>query len=637
MPEEKTAQKSQADPVRSLLGMLISFGAIGFTLLFLLFAIWGAYESYQHRTLFLTFCLVLTFAMKPTFKNQDGSGKFSWIDMLLIGLSVGAGMYGALQNYDILLREGEPIITDIWVGGLVILLTLEGTRRTMGLALPVIAGCFLLYSYFGPYFPKIVAHGGYALGYMIAANYMSDQGIYGIILGVTADFIFLFVLFGALLEIAGAVNHFNKISQSLMGHQVGGPAKTAVLASGFMGSISGSAVANVVTTGTFTIPLMRRMGYPPAFAAGVEAAASTGGQFMPPIMGASAFVIAATLGIPYLSVARGTLLPATLFFFSVGMGVHFMSKRLGLSGLPKKDLPPFLPSLRIGGPLLLPLGVIVYVLMNGYSIIMAGLWGILTVLMFSWFIPETRLTPRKIIKAFENAGKNIIGVGLACATAGLVANAIAITGLGMRVSSITVMVGEHSLYFALVFAMIACLILGMGMPTVAAYIIVSTLGAPALIDLGMHKLATHLFVFFFAIICSVTPPVALAAYAAAPLAGLEASTWRVGLEGFRLALAAFIIPFFFIFNQNFLLEGELGSIFLAIVTSLIGVSALSASTIGYFRSKCGWLARILLMASAFGLLYHNVWINAFSLVAVLFLYFLQKKDSPSSDASLSGA
>ena len=545
-------------------------------------------------------------------------------------------MYGALQNYDILLREGEPIVTDIWVGGIVILLTLEGTRRTAGLALPVIAGCFLLYSYFGPYFPSIIAHGGYPLDYMIAANYMSDQGLYGIILGVTADFIFLFVMFGALLEIAGAVNHFNKISQSLMGHQAGGPAKTAVLASGFMGSISGSAVANVVTTGTFTIPLMRRMGYPPAFAAGVEAAASTGGQFMPPIMGASAFVIAATLGIPYLSVARATLLPAVLFFFSVGMGVHFMSKRLGLSGMPRDELPPFFPSLRVGAPLLMPLGVIVYVLMNGYSIIMAGLWGILSVLVFSWFIRETRITPRKIIKALENAGKNMVGVGLACATAGLVANAIAITGLGMRVSSITGMVGEYSVYLALVFAMFACLILGMGMPTVAAYIIVSTLGAPALIDLGMPVLATHLFVFFFAIICNVTPPVALAAYAAAPLAGLEASTWRVGLEGFRLALAAFIIPFFFIFDQHFLLEGDWGGIFLAVVTSLIGVSALSASTIGYFRTECGWLARVLLMATAFGLLYHNIWINVFSLAALVSLYFFQNKSSLSCDTSLSG-
>ena len=603
----------------------ITLVAVLFTLVFLTFAVYGSYESYQHRTIFLTLCLILTFATKPPRSGQRRKILEIVLDGTAILAAIFAGAYGALLNYDILLREGSPIETDIWVGSLVIVLTLEATRRVAGLALTIIAALLLMYVYFGPYMPEFIAHGGYDLDYMVASNYMNDQGLYGIILGVTADFIFLFVLFGALLEKAGAVVHFNNLSQSVMGRQTGGPAKTAVLASGLMGSVSGSAVANVVTTGTFTIPLMRRLGYPAAFAGGVEAAASTGGQFMPPIMGATAFVIAATLSVPYLEVARSALVPAILYFFSVGMSVHFMSKQLGLKGLPASELPPFLPTLRTSAPLFLPLGAIVFVLIEGYSVITAGLAGIVSVFAISMLRSETRLTPKKLFAAFESAGKNILGVGLACATAGIIANAIAISGLGMRISSITVMMGEINLIMALVFAMFASLVLGMGMPTVAAYIIVSTLGAPALIDLGMPEMATHLFVFFFAIVCNVTPPVALAAFAAAPLAGLDSGAWRVGIEAFKLAISAFVVPYFFIFNTHLLLEGDLLGILFSVSTAMLGVVALSAAAMGFFKSKCSLVVRVLLSAVAFGLLYHEIVVNLASLAVLVGIYMLQRQ------------
>ena len=606
----------------------VTLTAVVFTAVFLAFAVHGSYESYQHRTIFLALCLVLAFTTNPPRKGENRNLFEIYLDTACVIAAIFAGCYGAFQNYDILLREGSPIESDIWVGCIVMALTLEATRRVAGLALTLIALILLAYVFLGPHMPRIIAHGGYDLTYIVASNYMNDQGLYGVILGVTADFIFLFILFGALLERAGAVQHFNNLSQSLMGKQTGGPAKTAVLASGLMGSVSGSAVANVVTTGTFTIPLMRRLGYPAAFAGGVEAAASTGGQFMPPIMGATAFVIAATLSVPYLEVAKSALVPAVLYFFSVGMSVHFMSKKLGLKGLPAEELPRFLPTFKISAPLFLPLVAIVIVLVQGFSVITAGLAGIAFVMVVSALRKESRLSPRKMFEALENAGKNIIGVGLACATAGIIANAIAISGLGMRISSITVMMGDINLILALVFAMFASLVLGMGMPTVAAYVIVSTLGAPALVDLGMPVMATHLFVFFFAIVCSVTPPVALAAFAAAPLAGLKAGAWRVGIEAFKLAIAAFVVPYFFIFNTHLLLEGDVVGILLSVATAMLGVVALSAAAMGYFISDCSVVARVLLIATALGLLYHDIFVNLVSAAAMAALYMMQRRQLP---------
>jgi TRAP transporter 4TM/12TM fusion protein len=604
---------------------VISLLAGVFSLVFLAFAIDGGYETYQHRTIFLTFCLVLAYALRSPTGRSPRSKLEIVLDGICIVLAIAAGTYGALYHDDILQREGNPVELDIWVGGVLIILTLEATRRTAGLALTIIACTLLAYVYFGPYLPTMIAHAGYDFPDIIAANYMSDQGMYGVILGVTADFIFLFVIFGALLEGAGAVNRFNDLSQSIMGRQTGGPAKTAVLASGLMGSISGSAVANVVTTGTFTIPMMRKLGYPPAFAGAVEAAASTGGQIMPPIMGATAFVIAATLGVPYIAVAKAALVPATLYFFSVGMAVHFMSHRLNLRGLPRDQLPKFLPSLRSSMALLLPLVVIIWVMMRGYSVIFAGLAGIASIIAISWLRSDTRLTPRKLFASAQMAGRNIVGVGLACATAGLIANAIAISGAGMRISSITMFMGNIHLLLALVFAMFACLILGMGMPTVAAYVIVSTLGAPTLVNLGMPQMATHMFVFFFAIICNVTPPVALAAFAAAPLAGMESKAWKVGVEAFKLALSGFIVPYFFIFNSALLLEGSLYAIVISVSTALLGVIALSASTMGFFKARCNVLERIILFGVALGLLYHDIWINLASGAVMAGLYYLQKQ------------
>jgi len=638
----------QAEPEKDPVGQqqprtvgqrIISVLAAAFSFLFLAFAIDGGYENYQHRTIFLTICLVLAYALCSPTGRPVRSTIEKALDGICIIVAIAAGSYGALQNYEILLREGNPVPADIWVGGIIILLTLEATRRTAGLALTLIAITFLAFVYFGPYMPSMIAHAGYDASYIIASNYMSDQGIYGVILGVTADFIFLFVIFGALFERAGAVGLFNDLSQSIMGRQTGGPAKTAVLASGLMGSISGSAVANVVTTGTFTIPMMRKLGYPPAYAGAVEAAASTGGQIMPPIMGATAFVIAATLGVPYLEVAKSALVPATLYFFSVGMAVHFMSHRLGLKGLPRDQLPKFVPAFKGSLPLLLPLAIIIWVLIQGYSVILAGLSGIAAITIISWIRPETRLTPLKLYQAAELAGKNIVGVALACATAGMIANSIAISGAGMRLSSITMIMGDINLLLALGFAMFACLILGMGMPTVAAYIIVSTLGAPTLVGLGMPEMATHMFVFFFAIVCNVTPPVALAAYAAAPLAGLKANAWKVGVEAFKLALSGFMVPYFFIFNQALLLDGDVLTILISVSTALLGVVALSASTMAFFKTRCSFVERILLFAVALGLLYHDIYINVLSGCVMAGLYLFQKYRSagqkPATEAQTS--
>jgi TRAP transporter 4TM/12TM fusion protein len=539
-----------------------------------------AFEAFLYRTLFLGFCMVLVFLTRPALRSRP-CVSFFFIDFPLIILSLIPVVYAVHEHYDLLLRVGEATQWDFILGIIFILLVLEATRRAVGWPILTLAIILMIYTFYGPYFPSSIAHGGYTVREFVELNYMGVDGILGIMIGVTADFIFVFIIFGAFLQECGAIKKFTDIAQSLMGWQVGGAAKTAVIASGMMGSLSGSSAANVVTTGSFTIPMMKRLGYRPTFAGAVEAAASTGGQIMPPIMGASAFVIMAVLGTSYLSVCKAALVPACFYFLSVGICVHYTSKKMGLKGLPKKELPPILQSLVRGGLLLTPVVVIIGMLLKGYTPISAGFYAVITLLIVSFVQKDTRLNVKKFFLALSTGSLNILSIAIVCACAGIIVSCFLITGLGMRMSSIIGTIAASSVYLALIVAAIACIILGMGMPTVGAYIIVATLGAPALIQLGFSEMGTHLFAFFYAILCNVTPPVALAAYAATPIAGEGTNPWNIGWKAFSFTLASFILPFIFIRNSALILDGSFLQIIYSLIVVFVAILSLNVAIVGY--------------------------------------------------------
>jgi TRAP transporter 4TM/12TM fusion protein len=583
-----------------------------------------AFEAYLHRTIFLGFSLVLVFLSRPGAKSRPRLSFWAF-DLPLVVLSLIPIVYAAYDHYDLVLRVGESTQVDFVLGIIFILLVLEATRRTVGWPILILALLLMIYTLYGPYFPRSVAHAGYTIREFVELNYMSLDGIYGVIIGVIADFVVIFTIFGAFLEACGGVQRFTDIAQSLMGWQVGGAAKTAVIASGIMGSLSGSSAANVVTTGSFTIPMMKRLGYRPTFAGAVEAAASTGGQIMPPIMGASAFVIMAILGTSYLSVCKAAAIPAFFYFLSVGICIHYVSKSIGLTGLPKKQLPPIKQSLLRGGLLLTPVVVILGMLINGYTPISAGFWAIVTLLIVSFVQKGTRLNIEKFFSALSTGSMNILSIAMVGGVAGIIVSCFLVTGLGMRISSIIGNIAASNVYLALIIAAIACMILGMGMPTVGAYIIVATLGAPALIDLGFSPMSTHLFAFFYAILANVTPPVALAAYAATPIAGEGTNAWNIGWRAFSFTLASFILPFIFIKNTALLLEGPLLNIAYSIFVVWIAILSLNLGIVGYFSRKLSIVERGLFVIAALLLFKGDILTDGVGFGLFVFLTILQRR------------
>jgi TRAP transporter 4TM/12TM fusion protein len=467
----------------------------------------------------------------------------------------------------------DPVLADYIFGGTLIVLTMEATRRATGWALPITAAAFLVYG---------VTLGNQSFGIMLDQLYLTTEGIFGIPLYVSATYVMLFILFGAFVERSGAGKLFMDFALALAGHTSGGPAKVAVITSSLFGTVSGSAVANVMTTGTFTIPLMRRSGYRPAFAGAVEAVASTGGQLMPPIMGAAAFVMAEFLGVSYLAVAAFAILPALLYYVAVFMAVHFEARRTGLVGLPRPDLPRMREVLSERGHLFLPLAVIVGVLLYGYSASFAALSGIASVIPTTWLRASTRrtFTPSAIIDALEAGARNTLVVALACACAGIVIGTITLTGLGLSFTGIVLTISQNSLLLALMLTMVAGILLGMGLPTTPAYIVQVALLVPALVKLGVQVEAAHLFVLYFAVLSAITPPVAMAVYAANGIsrAGLMESSWAA----VKLGLTGYIIPFMFVFGPSLLMIGAWPQIILTVITATVGVTCLAAALHGYF-------------------------------------------------------
>jgi TRAP transporter 4TM/12TM fusion protein len=565
-------------------------------------AFFGSPDAQLFRTTHLAFALVMAFLMSPCFPRKDGTP--GWQDLLLIVASLLACGYQfwAKDYIDNRMIYVDDLVTGDWIFGLLMIaVLLEATRRMMGLVLPITAAIFIFYG---------LAIHGTDLGPMLEQLYLTTDGILGIPVSVSATYVVLFILFGAFVERTGTGQLFMDFAMSLTGHTPGGPAKVACITSAMFGTVSGSAVANVMTTGTFSIPLMKRIGYRPAFAGAVEAVASTGGQIMPPIMGAAAFVMAEFMGIAYLEVAKFALIPAVLYFGALFMAVHFEARRVGMVGLPKSELPSLKETLLNHGHLFTPLVVIVGVLIAGFSAPFAALCGIFSVFPTIMLRKSSRrhLNPQNMLEALVEGAKNAVGVALACGCAGIVIGVIALTGLGIEFTGFVLDLSENSLVIALFFTMIAGIILGMGMPTTPAYIMQVALLVPAVVKLGVTVEAAHMFVFYFAILSAITPPVALAVYAANGISG--AGLWESGVAAVKLGLTGYIIPFMFVFGPSLLLIGPWSTIALTTGSAICGVVLLAAGLHGFLIAHAPMWQRVLMVASAICLIKPGLYTDA---------------------------
>lgn len=560
----------------------------------------GLMPAVIQRAVHLLFGVVLVFLIHPGMKGGRFRSAVRTIDFLL-ALGGAAGLiYIVAQYRNIAMRGGAPNVYDIVFGSVVIVVTLEATRRVLGPALSVIASVSILYALFGHYIPGEWGHRGVFFDELVEYQFLTTEGLFSVPLGASANFIFLFILFGSFLVSSGTGDFFIKFANSIAGHLRGGPAKVAVLSSAAFGTISGSAVANVVSTGSFTIPLMKRIGYRPVFAGAIESVASTGGQFMPPVMGAAAFIMADMLGTSYLRVCMAAAIPAILYFFALLYMVHMEALRKGLKGLPKEELPHLGAVLKEGGYLLLPAPFLVILLVMGYSPMKAGFWAIVAVLLVSSLKRASRMGFSRVISTLERGAKGSLEVLTACATAGIVIGVVTQTGLGLKFSTLVIQAAGGNLFVALVFVMVTSLILGMGLTTSAAYILTVILGGPVLTKLGVDPLAAHMFVFYYACLSTITPPVALAAFAGAGIAG--SPPFRTGFEAMRLAAIAYVVPFIFVYHPVLIWQGKAVEIIQAAVTAALGCVAIGSGLMAYMVRRLGILTRALLIAAALMLL-----------------------------------
>ena len=568
--------------------------AITFSVFQLYTAIFGVLDAQLQRAIHLGFGLALAYLLYPFRRAWTRDHYFHPIDIVFAVLGAATPAYLVIQYRELITRAGTVSPVDTVVGGLGILLVIEATRRVVGLPMVTVVLAFIAYAFLGPYMPGVLAHRGLTPEQLIGHLYFTTEGIFGIPLGVSSTFIFLFILFGAYLESTGLGKFFIDLANALAGWASGGPAKVAVLSSGLMGTVSGSSVANVVGTGSLTIPMMKKLGYNANFAGAVEAAASTGGQLMPPVMGAAAFLMAEFVGVPYIDVVKAAAIPALLYFTGVWLGVHFEAKRKKLKGIPRAELPNPLTLLKERGHLAIPLVVIVYLLVSGYTPMRAALVAIFLSILCAMLRKSTRMKPIEIVYGLERGAKGVLGVLVACASAGIIIGVVTKTGVGLRLASGLIDLAGGMLLPAMFFTMITAIVLGMGVPTTANYVITSTIAAPALEQMGVPVLAAHMFVFYFGIIADVTPPVALAAYAGAGISGGNAL--KTGVHASKLAIAAFIIPYVFVLSPVLLMVDATPLALVSVTLSaLLGMIAISSALCGFLADHCRPYERILLI------------------------------------------
>ena len=609
--------------------------AVLFSLFQLYTGLFGVFEAQIQRPTHLLFALALVFLLYP-FKPRKGITTPHPIDLIMTVLSVAAALYSII-NYEIIVESaGLYSSLDFAVSILGIVLTLEATRRIVGLPIVIIAGLFMLYAYLGAYFPGFLTHRGFGIKRIATQMWFTTEGILGVPLGVSANFIFLFILFGAFLTSTGIMNFFMDISYAVAGWAAGGPAKIAVIASALEGTVSGSSVANTVGSGSFTIPMMKRLGYKPEFAGAVEAAASTGGQIMPPVMGAAAFLMAEFMNVPYVEVAKAAVIPALLYFTGVFIVVHFEAKKCGLRGLSREELPKIGKVLKERFYLILPLVGIIYFLVEGSTPMRAALSGLALCILVAMFRKETRLNLKKLLDTLEAGARGALGVALACATAGVIVGVVTLTGLGLKMGDGLLALAGGNILLTLVFTMITSLILGMGAPTTANYVITSTVAAPALLKLGTPLMAAHMFVFYFGIVADITPPVALAAMAGAAIA--KSDPMKTGVNATKLAIAAFLVPYMFVFSPALLM---INTTYLDIVqmtiSAVLGMVGVGAAVEGWYWTRMTWWERILGLVAGLLLIDPGTVTDIIGIVLLAFVTAIQYRKARSNRGLLKGS
>jgi TRAP transporter 4TM/12TM fusion protein len=622
-------EKEPDGKLRVYKGFLGSFVTI-------LFLIWAAFQIYTNtfgvidaiklRAAHLLFLLVFTFLLFPTFKQERLSRTLPpfW-DIALVVISLLVFGYILINYPQVAKRGGYLNKTDLFFAAFALLLVFEGSRRTSG-NLAVLGLIFLLYNFLGVFIPGTLGHVGFSMKRVLNHMIWGSQGIFGVGLGVSATYIFLFVLFGAYLKHSGFSQFINDISLTLVGSSAGGPAKVAVLASALLGMINGSAVANVATTGTITIPMMKKSGYKSEFAAAVEAVASTGGQFAPPIMGAVGFVMAEFMGVSYTAVLIAAAIPAFLYYLALLFAVHFEAKRLGLSGLSKENIPNALEVIKKQGHLVLPLVVLIVIMSMGYTPLYAAVISIGATVLASWLKKETRMTWKVIVEATVEGSRSAIAVGMSCAIIGVIIGTVSLTGLGLNFGYIILrVVGEGQLLLGGLMVMLMSTVLGMGVPGVAAYVIVATVSVPVLIKAGAIPMAAHMYCLIYAVLSNITPPVAISSYVASGIA--DSNQTKTSLIAVKLGLTGFILPFFFLTNPVLLL-GTLSDVPLmvtiqAVITSSIGAIALAGGTQNYFLRPMNIFQRVMLIGSGFLFIATSVQTDVIALVLFSFVIVWQ--------------
>ncbi|MBW2145509.1 MAG: TRAP transporter permease [Deltaproteobacteria bacterium] len=588
----------------------------------------GVLEPRLQRGFHLLFLVPLAFLLFPMTRRSPRD-RIPWYDWFLAILSALPSLYIILDKDRLNERwEGATEVTtfQIVVGAIIVLTLIEAVRRSTAPALAMLIVLALVHLIFGHHLPGFLYHKKFSLDWVIETCYLlDDEGIYGSITGVSAVFVALFVIFGAFIHGLGLGQYFIDVACRLAGRTAGGPAKVAVISSAFFGTISGAASANVFATGTFSIPLMRRIGYRAQFAGAVEAAASTGGQLMPPIMGAAAFLMAQITQIPYITICKAALPAAVLYFLCIGTTVHYEALKRGLSSMDIIDVSPIKTLIR-DFYLILPIVVLLALMVIGYSPFMGAFVGTLVTLGISFFSRSRWMTPLKILRALDMGGRNLVMIACACAGAGLIISVVVNTGLGLQFSNVVISYSGGYYLVAMIFIMVSAIILGMGLPTTAAYVLAVSVGGPTLIEMGGDVLSVHLFVFYFAIMACVTPPVALAAYAGASLAGTD--PLRTGFEASRIAVAGYIIPYLFYFSKGILLKGSFQENVLALMSAAVGIYILVIGLQGWMLTRLNMVERAILVAGAivipFPILFSNLQSVPVGLALIASFYFLQR-------------
>lgn len=622
--------------------------ALSFSTYQIVVAAFHPFSSLVIRAIHVSFLVMLIFVFYPA--SKGGSRKsIPWYDVLLAAVGFALGFYHLLFEGDLIERSGDPNTADLVVATLAAAFVFEAARRVLGWALPLVCATFLAYGCFGQFLPLSIAHRGYGFDQIVSQLYLGSDGILGIPTLVSATYIFLFILFGTFLEHAGMIRLFNSLALGLVGHAQGGPAKVAVISSGMMGTISGSGVANVLTVGQFTIPLMRRFGYTPVFAGAVEATSSMGGQIMPPVMGAVAFIMAETLNVPYADIVKAAIIPATLYYLTAFWMVHLEAGRLKLMGLAKEDCPNPWTALKENWYLALPLAVLVYMLFHGFTPMFSGMmglaltaililgtalaarisatalryafwfvlglgaasfakWGIVPVLgvigvlvVANFAVKGGQATLRTMKAGMVDGAKQALGVGIACAIVGVIIGVLTLTGAASNFAGYILEIGEKSLFLSLLLTMLVCLVLGMGIPTIPNYIITSSIAAPALLKLGVPLIVSHMFVFYFGIMADLTPPVALAAFAAASIA--KAPAMQIGFKATQIAIAGFVIPFMAVYAPALMMQGDPSvlAVVYVVFKATLAIFLWGSAAIGYLWSPLNMVERVVAAAGAFSL------------------------------------